>query len=828
MKDLAIAFVGLLVAFGAVAQTTEDVDDLGLARGYFGDLNGDGNDDVLLRHVDGRWLYYPMDGAQQAPGRGGATLTRDRNWRFAATGDFDGDGKDDVLLRKRDGGWYFYPMDGRRSLAGRGGAAVTKDLHWRFVGVGDFNGDGRDDVLLRHTDGRWIYYAMAGRNSVPASDELPIQSNLDWRFAGIGDLNGDGRSDVLLRHVDGRWLYYPLDGERVLEGNGYANLTRNRQWQVAGLGDFDGDGKDDVLLRHVNGRWFQYPMDGRSHVSAGRGFVTALSDDLEWQLGGIGDLNGDGRADVVLRHVEGRWHYYAMRGREATNSERASLTPRLDWQGVFADGASAISTSGWLEGVFANASAFKDLCAVPRTGLDAEGQRFPDRPGSTVDENNYLRSWSDDTYLWYDEIADRDPGCCGTEEYFGGLRTFARTGSGKYKDQFHYTEDTAERLRRVRQGVSAGYGARYVILASRPPRSIRIAYTEPGSPAAAMNFTRGATVLAIDGEDMIYGSDVDTLNAGLFPATVGETHEFVVRDLGSDATRTFEITSAEITSSPVLRTEVLETESGPVGYLVFNRHIATADTALVAAVRTLADADVTDLIVDLRYNGGGYLDIANHLGYMVAGQRTRGRTFSLLQFNDKHRFRNPINGRLLSARPFFEFTTGWFDAAEGISLPTLNLPRVFVIVAGGTCSASEVFLNSMVGIGLDVVLIGSTTCGKPYGFYPRDNCGTTYSTIQFRSVNDANFGDFADGFAPANLMLPGTVALPGCGVADDFDHALGDPDEARLAAALAFRRGEPCPPVPQTRPRKAAWGPGAITDPSPGADGEAIMLPFAH
>ena len=828
MRNLALALVGLLVALGAAGQTTDELDDLGLPRGEFGDLNGDGKDDVLLRHEDGRWLYYPMDGAQQAPGRGVASLTRDRDWRLAGIGDFDGNGREDVLLRKRDGRWYLYPMDGRRTLAGRGTALLTKERCWRFLGIGDVDGNGSDDVLLRHTNGQWRYYATEGGLGQPwVHADLPLETDPDWRFAGIGDLNGDGSDDVLLRHTDGRWLYYPLDGERVLAGHGYANLTRNRQWQVVGLGDFDGNGNDDVLLRHIDGRWFHYPMDGRRHVPAGRG-VAALSTDLAWHPAGLGDLNGDGRDDVLLRHAEGRWHYYAMQGREPATSGPASLTPRLVWQGVFADDARTLRTSDWIEGVFADAAEFKNLCAVPRTGVDLEGYAFPDRRGSTADENNYLRSWSDNTYLWYDEIVDRDPGCRGTTEYFAGLRTFARTGSGKYKDRFHYTENTAERRRRVHQGVSAGYGARYAILASRPPRNIRIAYTEPGSPAAALDFTRGATVLAIDGEDMIRGSDVDTLNAGLFPATVGETHQFVVRDLGSDATRTFEITSAEITSAPVQHTRVLQTESGPVGYFLFNRHIATADTALMAAVRTLADANVTDLVLDLRYNGGGFLDIANHLGYMVAGEHTRGRTFSLLQFNDKHPYVNPINGQLLSPRPFFEFTTGWFDAVGGITLPTLDLQRVFVIVGGSTCSASEVFLNSMVGIGVDVVLIGDTTCGKPYGFYPVDNCGTTYSTIQFRSVNHANFGDFADGFAPANLMLPGTVALPGCGVADDFDHALGDPDEARLAAALTFRRGEPCPPVPQARLRKAAWGPGAITDPSPGADGEAIMLPFAH
>jgi hypothetical protein len=78
-----------------------------------------------------------------------------------------------------------------------------------------------------------------------------------------------------------------------------------------------------------------------------------------------------------------------------------------------------------------------------------------------------------------------------------------------------------------------------------------------------------------------------------------------------------------------------------------------------------------------------------------------------------------------------------------------------------------------------VIQIGDTTCGKPYGFYPQDNCGTTYFAIQFQGVNAKGFGDYADGMTPGKLN-------PGCVVADDFTHELGDPAEARLAAALRF------------------------------------------
>ena len=306
-----------------------------------GDLNGDGNDDVLLRHTDGRWHYSPMNGpAFLADQRGAAALTRNLDWQFAAIGDLNGDGRDDVLLRRvTDGRWYYYPMNGRQHLADqRGGANIISDLNWQLAGIGDLNGDGRDDVLLRHTDGRWLYYPMDGREYIAGQRATAnLTRDLNWQVAGIGDLNGDGNDDVLLRHTDGRWHYYPMNGPAFLaDQHGAAALTSNLDWQFAGIGDLNGDGRDDVLLRRVtDGRWYYYPMNGRRHLMDQRGGANIISD-LNWQLAGIGDLNNDGRDDVLLRHTDGRWLYYPMNGREYIAGRRATanLTSDPAWSGA--------------------------------------------------------------------------------------------------------------------------------------------------------------------------------------------------------------------------------------------------------------------------------------------------------------------------------------------------------------------------------------------------------------------------------------------------------------------------------------------------------------
>jgi len=202
-------------------------------------------------------------------------------------------------------------------------------------------------------------------------------------------------------------------------------------------------------------------------------------------------------------------------------------------------------------------------------------------------------------------------------------------------------------------------------------------------------------------------------------------------------------------------------------------------------------------VLDLRYNGGGYLAIASELAYMIAGPGpTAGRIFDELSFNDKHPATNPVTGQALSPTPFYSTALGApFNGTPGQALPTLDLPRVYVLTGGGTCSASEAIMNGLRGVGVEVIQIGSTTCGKPYGFYPTDNCGTTYFTIQFKGANDIGFGDYSDGFSPANSAGPGED-VPGCSVADDFTAQLGDPAERRLAVALAYRDGAACPAAP--------------------------------
>lgn len=244
------------------------------------------------------------------------------------------------------------------------------------------------------------------------------------------------------------------------------------------------------------------------------------------------------------------------------------------------------------------------------------------------------------------------------------------------------------------------------------------------------------------------------------------------------------MTAKEITVHPVQNVKVITTSEGDrVGYVLFNRHNDPAAQPLINAGNTFLQGDgINDLVLDLRYNNGGFLYIAQIITSIIAGSAGNGKNFATIEYNDK---------KENTSTPF----AGMFRDGNGTAhrLPHLNLARLFVLTSPATCSASELIINSLRGIDIDVILVGSTTCGKYYGFVATDNCGTTYSTIQLRVVNNKGVADYDDGFPPT------------CSVADnDYDHQLGDPEESLLKTALAYQADNACPSSSSAQIREAA------------------------
>ncbi len=456
-------------------------------------------------------------------------------------------------------------------------------------------------------------------------------------------------------------------------------------------------------------------------------------------------------------------------------------------------GGTGSSGPTYTAGTYVASSTFKNMCESPRAGTD-------DVAGSLLEEKHWLRSWSNETYLWYSELPDIDPASSQyptAVDYFDVLKTSATTASGAPKDRFHFSRNTAEYQQQINSGASAGYGVRWRIIQSAPPRDIRVAYVEAGSPAETAGLARGDKVITIDGQDAVNGNTqavVDALNGGLFPNDENEQHNFTVEKVGATDTTDITMTSGVVTSLAVHTTGVETLGNGDkVGYLLFNTFgTFPAEDQLYDAMTNLSNEGVKDLVLDLRYNGGGYLYISSQLGYMIAGpDATRNQTYEQLVYNDKIAPENPT--------PFYT-TTYDDDFNPENPLPSLDLDTVYILSTGSTCSASESLLNGLRGIDVNVVLIGTTTCGKPYGFRGTDNCGTTYFTIQFRGENAKGFGDYADGFSPSEGGVTTGEAVDGCILSDDFTKELGDPSEALYNAALTHIQTGACPTTAAVKP----------------------------
>lgn len=421
-------------------------------------------------------------------------------------------------------------------------------------------------------------------------------------------------------------------------------------------------------------------------------------------------------------------------------------------------------------------------CEHPRTGQQPNGLPYFDLQGTLNDELRWMRSYIDDSYLWYNEVpANLNMADYKTPlEYFTALKTPAITASGRLKDRFHFSYPTEVWYAMSNQGVELSYGLTWSRTATGVlPRIWQVALVEPGSPADAAGLRRGDQLQSVDSVDMqaVTVEGLAVINAGLSPKTAGEVHKFVLTRNGTSLP--VSLTSANLALMPVQGTRVLQTASGAVGYLQFHDHNAVAESQLADAFTQLSRAGVTDLILDMRYNGGGYVRLAAELGYMIAGpDASRGKIFEHLHYNDKQK---PVEPQMFSSTAY-----GFVPAQlkNGVALPYLGLKHVTVLTTAGTCSASESVINGLRGIDVEVTLIGGETCGKPYAFTPAPNCGTTYFAIETQGTNNKGFGDYADGFQPT------------CKLADDLTHELGDTSEGLLAAALSYRANGVCPVAP--------------------------------
>jgi len=247
----------------------------------------------------------------------------------------------------------------------------------------------------------------------------------------------------------------------------------------------------------------------------------------------------------------------------------------------------------------------------------------------------------------------------------------------------------------------------------------------------------------------------------------------IAQDTG---TKLVTLVAATYELTPVSAATVLTLPNGArAGYLVLKDFIMQAEAPLADAFQQFRSAGATELIVDLRYNGGGRVSTSGVLASLVSGAAYAGQAFAQLQYNGRHAGSN--RQYTLAAAPGPAFS------------------RVVVLTGWRTCSASELIVNGLKPFAT-VVTIGATTCGKPFGFNPTAACGSTFSAVNFESFNALRQGRYYQGIAPT------------CAVSDDFTGALGDPSEKLTAAAVSYLQTATCPPASTASRAPARVEPG--------------------
>jgi len=280
------------------------------------------------------------------------------------------------------------------------------------------------------------------------------------------------------------------------------------------------------------------------------------------------------------------------------------------------------------------------------------------------------------------------------------------------------------------------------------------------SPAAVAGFARGQRIVRLNGRSI---ADIES-NEGVGELFALPSLEFTVRRPDSSE---FQVTvdKSLVTIDPVPRTRIIDLQSGnSVGYLLLTSFIGTAHETFATVFADFAQAGVTDVIIDLRYNGGGRVDTAELLGDYLGGTVNDGLVFSKTQFNDNNSLSNRI--------ALFEQPT-----------VSINLSSLVVIATDRTASASELVTNSMFPYA-NVSIVGSPTLGKPVGQLGIQFCDKILRPTAFETLNANDEGGYFGGL-PVN-----------CPAADDLLVPVGDDLDPNLETALYLLENGACPTPP--------------------------------
>ena len=384
-------------------------------------------------------------------------------------------------------------------------------------------------------------------------------------------------------------------------------------------------------------------------------------------------------------------------------------------------------------------------CAAPVPAL-AQGPASC----STAGKNLYVRDVMTDLYLWYAQMPNVNPtSFASPEAYLEAVRyrtldsTFSYITSREANDAFYSDSQFI------------GFGLSTIL----NDVEMRVTQVFPESPASEAGLSRGDRIVEIGGRLVTALIANGEIGAAFGPSEIGvESDIAFVNQAGTR--REAHMVKRLVTIPTVSLTRIYNVGGRKVGYIFFRNFVEPSYAALDTAFAELSAARVDELVLDLRYNGGGLVNVAQYLASYIGGVRTDGQVFAEYFHNDRNTFRNRIIR--FESKP-----------------QRLTLDRLIVVTTKSSASASELVINALRPF-MPVVVIGGTTYGKPVGQYGIAFCDKLLAPVSFALRNADGQGDFFDGFAPD------------CPAPDEADRQLGDPEEGSLKEALTFATTGAC------------------------------------
>jgi len=359
----------------------------------------------------------------------------------------------------------------------------------------------------------------------------------------------------------------------------------------------------------------------------------------------------------------------------------------------------------------------------------------------TIDPSvQFTANTFNDLYLWYESMPSVDLTTIKTpDEYIGKVRYI--------KDRWSFTMSYTDMVNLLNNGETTGWGAG---LGFDDLNILRILFVYDNSAMGKAGVKRGWQIKAMNGKTVASMSDSE-VNTAFNNAS--NSFVFIKND-GSEAT--IQMTKGAIVINSVQYSTIYQKGAKKIGYLVFSDFLGSSVKELNSVFDSFSSQGVTDMVLDLRYNGGGTLDCADSLVAMLAGKPNKDKVYNTLTYNNKH-------------------VRYGYQSLIGLKSNSIQLDKIVVITTSSTASASELVISGLKPY-MNMKLIGSTTHGKPVGMDIEGDIklNIAVAPISFRNMNSQGYSDYFDGI-PVDFT-----------VKDNVTQDWGNLSDACLTAALNY------------------------------------------